>query len=203
MDKPAVPSLLYVPSQSTDEAPQDIFVIAVAYANSGKMLKEHMKNNKEYMYMFPSIVCSGFAIELFLKFFLSIEEKLDSLKERKINRHDVLALWSLLSEKNQILISGMFQNPERTAHTIDKNGYLSRFKEYFESLDRSLFVKWRYAYEIENPEYVSFEIIYDVVDAFGYAANHALNAFNKDHDVDITKNIPRSQVWHTSKKKSR
>ena len=192
MGKPAVPSLLYVPSQSTDETPQDIFVMAVAYANSGKMLNNHIKNNNEYMYMFPSIVCLGFAIELFLKFFLSIDNQLNSLKEKKINRHDVLALWALLSEKNQILISGMFQNPKHEVYTAEINESLSKFMEHFSSIDRSLFVKWRYAFEIENPEYISFAKIYGIVDAFGHAASHALSVFNNKNGVDSKKNMPIS-----------
>ncbi|MBJ7310829.1 hypothetical protein ACFOLJ_28740 [Rugamonas sp. CCM 8940] len=64
---PAIPFLVVVPGSTHDFS--SIYAIAAAYAHSGGLLNNHAAQTERLEFAFPAMVCSSFAIELFLKFF--------------------------------------------------------------------------------------------------------------------------------------
>ena len=68
---PAIPELVLIADESKDY--KALYVIATAYAHSGLLISSQGKETVRPEFSFPAIVCSSFAIELFLKFFLMLE----------------------------------------------------------------------------------------------------------------------------------
>ena len=172
--KPAVPLLLLIPDESSADY-SFVYNIATAYAHSGLMISEYANKKNDYTFSFPAVVCSSFAIELFLKFFLIFEKSKNiSNTSNKISGHRLMNLWNGISENNQKFIAGMFRNPTKEPLL---NSYDSRKKIFELALNEvgdSPFVKWRYAHEIYDVTLMSHDAIVEVLDALGYAAEYVI-----------------------------
>lgn len=171
--KPAIPALVIVPGDAHDFAA--LYSIATAYAHSGVLLNNHAAQTGQISFAFPAMVCSSFAIELFLKFFLTLENADNPASPQDDRRgHYLKKLWERINQDNQDLIACMFRNP---SHEPVATG-LARRKELFISaligIGSAPFVDWRYAYEMEEPKLMSQGAITEVLDAVGYAAEHVM-----------------------------
>uniref|UniRef100_UPI002622BC0A hypothetical protein n=1 Tax=uncultured Desulfovibrio sp. TaxID=167968 RepID=UPI002622BC0A len=72
-------SHLFIPDSSEEDSINSIFDTAVFYSMAGRTLAKY--KNRNFGFIFPEIICLGFAIELFFKFFLAVEgNDLKSLK---------------------------------------------------------------------------------------------------------------------------
>ena len=129
---------------------EDIFHIAYAYNQSSQLINDFSAKQKNAAFMFPSIVCQSFAIELSLKFFLVIDhpeicnrkdfEKFDL----KLNKHGFSELWDLINVN--------YQNEIVRHHTncIGNESSACRFKKLLEDIGSDSFVRWRYIHELEG-----------------------------------------------------
>jgi hypothetical protein len=170
---PVIPSLLFIPGKPHSDF-SAIYAIATAYAHSGLVISEHGNRTDRPEFCFPVVVCSGFAIELFLKFFLMLEnvESEEPTPERS-RIHPLDDLWKKISPTRQSLIAGMFRNStgEPLLNALDRRTEL--FVEALTNL-QTPFLKWRYPYELKNPNLMSHAAIVEVLDALGHAADYVM-----------------------------
>lgn len=121
---------------------KDIYHIAYAYNQSGELINNHSEKQKNAAFMFPSIVCKSFAIELLLKFFLVIDHpeicNQQDFKKLELNKHGFSELWDLISMNFQLEIARHHTN------------CIGRFKKLLEQIGSDSFVKWRYIHESES-----------------------------------------------------
>jgi hypothetical protein len=172
--QPAVPCLLLVPGDQ-EENYKSIFGIATAYADSGLLLNNHAKSLDRMDLVFPAVVCTGFAIELFLKFFISLNNSSkDDPEQKRLGGHKLNDLWGRVNQEHQHLVVSMFRN---NSHTPTFNAIETRtkiFNEAFAEIGDSPFLDWRYAYESLQPRLMSHSALTEVLDALGYAANYIM-----------------------------
>ena len=172
--KPAIPSLLVVPGDEHDFA--SLYAIATAYAHSGLLLNEHADRTNQITFTFPAMVCSSFAVELFLKFFITLDNADNpALPQNKRSGHPLRDLWDKITPANQDLIAGMFRNPSHTPLTTGLPTRRAVFLDALTGIGPAPFVEWRYAYEPGDPELMSQGAVSEVLDAVGYAAEHVMN----------------------------
>lgn len=172
--KLAIPSLVIVPGDQQENY-RAILGIAVAYSESGLILNNYADSTDRVDLVFPAVVCTGFAIELFLKFFISLDNagKEDAV-QKKLGGHVLNDLWDRVSDNHKNLIISMFRN---NSHEPIFNGIELRtklFNEAFSEIGNSPFLEWRYAYEGLEPRLMSHSALSEVLDALGYAANYAI-----------------------------
>ena len=123
----------------------------------------------------PAIVCSSFAIELFLKFFISVEfAESEQSNVKPIKEHKITELWNMISDERQVLIVSMFRNKSGNpvVNGIERRKEL--FIEALDSLGQSPFIQWRYAHELKTSAFMSHASIVEVLDALGYSANYLI-----------------------------
>jgi hypothetical protein len=172
-NKPAIPSLVIVPGDAHDFS--SLYSIATAYAHSGVLLNKHAAETGGIAFAFPAMVCSSFAVELFLKFFLTIDNADNpTLPQDHRKGHYLQKLWERIKPDNQDLIASMFRNPSHTPTTVGLATRKSLFLGALTGIGAAPFVEWRYAYEIEEPTLMSQGAISEVLDAVGYAAEHVM-----------------------------
>jgi hypothetical protein len=171
--KPAIPALVIVPGDEHDFS--SLYAIATTYAHSGELLNKHAAATNQLTFAFPAMVCSSFAIELFLKFFITLEnsEKPTAFQNKR-RGHYLQDLWERINTNNQGIIASMFRNPTHLPIETDIATRKSLFLEALADIGRDPFVEWRYPYEIKNPSLMSQAAITDVLDAVGYAAEHVM-----------------------------
>jgi len=127
-------------------------------------------------YAFPAIVCSSFALELFLKFFLMVDLIERGQTSQKVSfGHTIPDLWGKVTPAYKGLIAGMFQNTTGVPYTTSTELRLRLFEEALKFLGDQPFVRWRYAHELKEPQLMPHEAISSVVDAFGYAAEYVIH----------------------------
>lgn len=171
--KPAIPSLLIVPGDAHDFA--SLYAIATAYAHSGLMLNKHADKSNEITFTFPAMVCSSFAVELLLKFFLTLDNADNpALPQDDRKGHYLQKLWDRIKPDNQDLIASMFRNPTHAPITAGLATRKALFLQALTGIGKQPFVEWRYAYEIEQPMLMSHGALAEVLDAIGFAANHVM-----------------------------
>jgi hypothetical protein len=140
------------------------------------MLSDYAKKNDAFSFVFPAIVCSSFAIELFMKFFLALEKAgNDDANRKRETGHRLQNLWGRINKNHRGLIAGMFRNPSRVPHLNAEELRAELFEKALNEVGESPFVKWRYPYEIANVELMSHGAITEVLDALGFAAEYAMN----------------------------
>lgn len=170
---PTIPALVVVPGDAHDF--HALYAIATAYAHSGTLLNNHAAKTKHFEFAFPAMVCSSFAIELFLKFFLTLGNVDNPTLPQDARRgHLLQKLWERIKPDSQDLIASMFRNP---LHTPVTEGLATRkelFHEALTNIGDAPFVEWRYAYEMERPILMSQGAVADILDAVGYAAEYAM-----------------------------
>ena len=172
--RPAIPSLVLIP----DGSPADysaLYAIATAYADSGLLISDHGKETDRPELSFPAVVCSSFAIELFLKFFLMLEKAESgepSLKDK--SGHYLGELWKKIRPARQALIAGMFRNSTGEPLLNASDRRIELFVEALAHVGEKPFVKWRYVHESVDLTFMSHAAINEVLDALGYAANYVM-----------------------------
>jgi hypothetical protein len=171
---PAVPSLVLIPGESQADYAA-LYSIATAYAPSGLLLSKHGDETDRPEFSFPAIVCSSFAIELFLKFFLMLERaENDDLSSKREYGHPLFPLWNKICSAHQALIAGMFRNKTGEPLLNASDRRIELFVEALTHLGEKPFVEWRYVHELVEPSFMSHAAIAEVLDALGYAANYVM-----------------------------
>jgi hypothetical protein len=172
--KPPIPALLVIPGDENDFAA--VYAIATAYAHSGQMLNAHAERRDEIVFTFPAMVCSSFAVELFLKFFLTLDNAENpTLPQDDRKGHYLIKLWERIKPIHQNLIVGMFRNPSHSPISAGLGTRKTLLLEAMQFIGAQPFVEWRYAYEIQQPKMMSQGAVTEVLDAVGYAAEHVMN----------------------------
>lgn len=173
--KPAIPTLFLIPGATHIDYPT-LYAIATAYAHSGLLISGHGKQTDSMAFTFPAIVCSSFAIELFMKFFLMVDK---AEQEEAAAKHDaghkISDLWDKIKPEYQRLIAGMFRNKTGQPLLNAPEMRVEVFVEALKQLGDTPFVKWRYAYELPEMTLMSHGGLVEVLDAFGKAAQHVMN----------------------------
>jgi hypothetical protein len=183
---PAIPSLILIPGESQADYAA-LYSIATAYAHSGLLLSKHVDETGRPEFSFPAIVCSSFAIELFLKFFLMLERaENDELSPKREHGHPLWPLWNKICPAHQALIAGMFRN--KTGEPL-LNASDRRIELFVEALTQvgggdAPFIKWRYVHELVEPSLMSHAAITEVLDALCYAADYVMKKKSGSHQPE-------------------
>ena len=174
MSQPAIPSLVLVPGDDIHD-PDALYAVATAYAHSGLIVSKYGHENDQVVFTFPAVVCSSFALELFLKFFLMMDliEKGDISKKVRFG-HTVPTLWEAVTPAHKALIAGMFRNSTGEPYTTGPEIRLRVFEDALRNLGNQPFVEWRYVHELRSPQLMSHGAISIVVDALGHAAEYTV-----------------------------
>ena len=174
--RPAIPSLVLIPGESQVDFAA-LYALATAYAHSGLLISDHGRETNRPELSFPAVVCSSFAIELFLKFFLMLEKAETGEPSPKGNSgHHLGDLWKKIRPAHQALIAGMFRNGTSVPLLNAPDRRIELFVEALTHVGEAKppFVKWRYAHELVAPTFMSHAAINEVLDALGYAADHVM-----------------------------
>lgn len=170
MHKPAVPALVVVPGDGHLDYPT-LYALATAYAHAGLIVSSYGDRHERYEFTFPAVVCSSFALELFLKFFLILDRADRGVREREFDLgHNVPKLWEKISASHKALIAGSFRNNSGSPHLDAPQLRMELFEKALVGLGDKPFVKWRYVHELDDIEFMSHAAITEVVNALGYAA---------------------------------
>ncbi|CAN7193766.1 hypothetical protein [Acidovorax sp. Leaf78] len=170
MSVPAIPSLVFVPSEDPYD-PEALYAIATAYARAGLLVSDYGKRCEEMALTFPAVVCSSFALELFLKFFLMVDLIDRGESSEKVSfGHAIPPLWSKVAPAHKTLIGGMFGHLNPEPYSTGPDIRLESFERALETLGKQPFVQWRYAHELKGPQLMSHATISLVVDTFWRAA---------------------------------
>lgn len=171
--QPPIPALLVVPGSEQDF--HALYSIACAYAHSGQLLNEHAARIDQVAFAFPAMVCSSFAVELFLKFFITLDNSDNPALPPEVRTgHYLVKLWERVKPVHQDLIAGMFRSPSRTPRTAGIDICKTIFLEALNDIGPQPFVEWRYAYEIDQPAMMSQGAVVEVLEAVGCAAEHIM-----------------------------
>jgi hypothetical protein len=174
MKEPAIPALVLIPDGSHEDY-RTLYAIATAYAHSGLMISEYADKTDRMEFAFPAIVCSSFAIELFMKFFIKLSNaKKDVEAVESTHGHGLLHLWNKIEVDHQKLIAGMFRNKTGVPVLNAAERRIELFVEVLADIGNSPFIKWRYAHEETKPVMMSHAQIVLVLDAFGYASEYTM-----------------------------
>ena len=184
---PAIPSLVLIPGESQADYAA-LYSIATAYAHSGLLLSKHGDEADRPEFSFPAIVCSSFAIELFLKFFLMLERaENDELSSKREHGHPLLPLWNKICPAHQALIAGMFRNKTGEPLLNASDRRIELFVEALTHVGDAPFIKWRYVHELVGSSLMSHAAITEVLDALGYAANYVMKENSGMQQPDTSK----------------
>ncbi|MBL6986874.1 MAG: hypothetical protein ISR72_07525 [Methylobacter sp.] len=173
-DQPSIPTLVLIPDNSYSDY-TGLYAVATAYAHSGLVISDHGKKADRPEFSFPAVVCSSFAIELFLKFFLMLD-KAEDVKppEKHEYGHHISKLWNKIRPKHQVLIAGMFRNKTGEPSLNASDRRIELFVEALSHVGDAPFVKWRYIHEFVEPTLMSHAAINEVLNALGYAADYVM-----------------------------
>lgn len=168
----------------------DIFGIAVSYANSSRIILQESEYAEAPSYLFPAMTCAAFALELFAKFF--VFHSVDKAElQKEIRGHRLNEFWSKIKPEFQEIIIGMHNNKTGQLFT----NALDRRREIFEAALNELvlsgekghaqpYVDWRYPYEITEMKLMALQPVLDVMEAFGYAAQYVKNQKDNEKEAD-------------------
>lgn len=173
MSKPAIPSLVFLPSDDHYD-PLALHAIATAYARAGLLVSDYGHHREEMAFTFPAVVCSSFALELFLKFFLMVD-LIDKGGSSKVSfGHAIFPLWAKVAPPHKALVAGFFGHSGSVPNTTGVDSRLQSFERALTTLGKQPFVQWRYAHEMSGPQFMSHATISAVVDAFWRAADYVV-----------------------------
>lgn len=164
----------------------DIFGVAVSYANAARIIEHNRAHNEDPMLLFPAMTCAAFALELLAKFFVFKSIGSNSKKE-EIKGHKINELWSKIKPDFQDIVIGMHNNKTGEPFT----NALDRRREVFEDTLNELvlsgryghaqpFFDWRYPYELTEMKFMALQPVLDVMEAFGQAAQYVNNQKNNE-----------------------
>jgi hypothetical protein len=172
-------SLLLIPDG--EMSADDIFGVAVSYANSVRVIQGHSGQLDDPRYLFPAMTCASFALELLVKFFVFKSIESQDVKSA-IRGHKVNQLWKKVRPELQDIVVGMYHNKSGEPFT----NALDRRREVFENALNELilsgssghaqpFVDWRYPYELSEMKLMALEPVLEVMEVFGQAAQYVIN----------------------------
>lgn len=171
---PAIPTLVLVPGQTHTDY-KALYAIATAYAHSGLLLSNHGKQTDRMEFAFPAMVCTSFAIELFMKFFLMLDKAdQDDAAPKHDNGHNLRKLWDKIKPDYQCVIAGMLGNSTGTPLLNATERRIALFVERLEGIGDTPFMQWRYIYESNAMSLMSHAAIAMVLDALGNAAEYIM-----------------------------
>lgn len=150
---------------------ETLYSMACAYAHSGNLIEEHTYKQKLIEYIFPSIVCNTFAIELFLKFYLVVDTpKAISRKDIDIKGHHYSNLWDKIQLHYQTDIVKHY-------NAINNTQYAEKiFHQLLIDIGDTPFTKWRYVHEFEDfMTVLEIEKIKKILNALGESAQSIMN----------------------------
>jgi hypothetical protein len=151
-------------------------------------------------FAFPAIVCSSFAIELFLKFFLMLElEDGTSASPKKQTGHRIFELWKKLTSKNRQLIAGMFRSHTGQPPVRPSEHQTALFEAALKNVGDAPFVKWRYVHEINDITFMSHASISEVVDALHIAASYTMATRSQLQPECPAVSISENNITHPDK----
>lgn len=183
---PAIPSLLLTPDESQVDYAA-LYAIATAYAHSGLLISDHGKETDRPELSFPAVVCSSFAIELFLKFFLMLERaESEEPSSKRESGHRLGELWKEIRPAHQALIAGMFRNRTGVPSPNATDRRIELFVEALMHIGEAPFLKWLYPHELVDTTFMSHAAITEVLDALGYAANYVMKERSGERRSDIS-----------------
>jgi hypothetical protein len=172
--RPAIPLLVLIPGESKDDY-RSIYAIAMAYAKSGLLISEEAQAMDQPEFVFPAVVCSSFAIELFLKAFIALENtEAEPASRRGITGHPLVKLWNKISPERQAVIAGMFRNPTGVPSLSAIGTRIMGFVDALDNLGLQPFVKWRYVHEFEDVTHMSHAALVEITDALSRAAIYVM-----------------------------
>lgn len=172
--KPAIPTLVLIPGSTHIDYPA-LYAIATAYAHSGLLISAHGEKTNSMAFTFPAIVCSSFAIELFMKFFLMVDKADQEEPDTKHDAgHKISDLWKKIGLEHKRLIAGMFRNNTGQPLLNASEMRIETFEESLKHIGDTPFVKWRYIYEEPDTTLMSHGGLVEVLDAFGRAAHYVM-----------------------------
>ena len=174
--RPAIPSLVLIPDESQVDYAA-LYAIATAYAHSGLLISAHGVETDRPELSFPAVVCSSFAIELFLKFFLMLERaESEEPSSKHEYGHHLGELWKKIRPARQALVTGMFRNNTGVSLLNASDRRIELFVEALTHVGeaKAPFLKWRYPHELADTTFMSHAAINEVLDALGYAANYVM-----------------------------
>lgn len=171
MPQPAIPTLVLVPGEDLHD-PDALFAVARAYAHSGILVSRHGHAKERIEFTFPAVVCSSFALELFLKLFLMLDLIDRGMTSKGVKwGHSIPGLWKDVTPQHKALIAGMFNNPTGQPLTTGIERRIEVFEAALADLGSQPFVEWRYIHELRNMQIMSHGAISEVVDAIAHAAS--------------------------------
>jgi hypothetical protein len=170
--KPAIPTLFLIPDDGFDA--RALFAIATAYARAGLLVSAAGKQEDRMEMAFPAVICSSFAIELFLKLFVLFANPPPAGSKPPKLGHDLGDLWGKVHPDHKRLVAGKFRNADGSAVPSLQDVRVQLFEQALAYVGQSPFVKWRYVHELDDMELLSHGAIALVLDALGHAANQLL-----------------------------
>lgn len=209
-ERPAIPLLVLIPGENGMDL-NAIFAIAQAYARAGLLISDYGYHREAPVFSFPAVVCAGFAIELYFKFFLMLGHvESGEVTGAQKKEHKLPKLWEKLRSKHRELIAGMHRNksgePQDTAIELRMELFLKALNE----IGDSPFVQWRYVHELTDIGHMSHAVIQEVLDALESAAVYVMRerqgGENKSESVSLDgekslvdglAGIPSQQDWKT------
>lgn len=186
-ERPAIPLLVLIPGESKMDL-SAIFAIAQAYSRAGLLVSDYGHHRDAPVFAFPAVVCAGFAIELYFKFFWMLGHvETGGATGTKFKEHRLPKLWAELRPEHRALIAGMHRN--KSGEPLD-NAMELRMELFLKAVDEigdSPFVRWRYAHELTEVGHMSHAVIQEVLDALESAAVHVMR--ERQGDDNFSENV--------------
>jgi hypothetical protein len=147
-----------------------LFNLALAYSNTANLPALEMSKSANGDFSAPMIMCRSFSIELLLKCLLLIDHR--SVYSKK--DLDAVGVELRGHKYNDLLQRISTQHKEEIVESygslFEKAVTWDFLQEQFAKIGDDPFVQWRYIYEKEGNQYIDFEVITRLNDAFGKCA---------------------------------
>lgn len=205
-ERPAIPLLVLIPGEAGVDL-NAIYAIAGAYSRAGLLISGHGHRLDEPVFAFPAVVCAGFAVELYFKFFLMLGhvESGDATAAQS-KGHILPTLWGKLRPEHRVLIAGMHRNKSGEPLNTALELRMELFSKALSEIGDSPFVQWRYVHELTDIGHMSHAVIQEVLDALESAASYVMQrrqgGDNKNGSLDGGKSLmdglagsPSQQNW--------
>lgn len=147
-----------------------LFNLAHAYARSADASWTNLSATKDSDFAAPAIMCLSFAVELLLKFFLTVDhptaKTIEELKRTgvKLKCHKYSELYDQLLPDTQDKIAETYSN--LSGNRTDASG----FRQALIAQGDDPFVYWRYVYETDAISHFDIQAFHIITDALGKAA---------------------------------
>ena len=121
------------------------------------------------------MVCAGFALELYLKFFLLYAKVKAGVTVKSLDTgHKIDVLWRRMSQQHQELVACMHQNPTETPFVEGAAIRRQLLEERMAGIGVQPFVELRYIHELQSSTLLSHRNVDELVIAFEKAARYLL-----------------------------